>query len=90
LSAAIQVDVLGDARMVVQHHGAVFGTVGGSRLEYETLAIAVATLSAETPEVAVHVWPLGRNPWSILWRVGADPAAGVVAQFLSKEIAPPP
>jgi xanthine dehydrogenase accessory factor len=61
------IDVIGSAprevgaRMVVQHHGAVFGTIGGGRLEYETLAIAEAALSAKTTEAAVHVWPLGPN-----------------------------
>jgi len=61
------IDVIGSAprevgaRMVVQHHGSVSGSVGGGRLEYEALAIAEVALSAETTEAAVHVWPLGPN-----------------------------
>jgi xanthine dehydrogenase accessory factor len=49
------------ARMVVQHDAGFFGTIGGGRLEYETLAVAEAALSAETPVASVHVWPLGPN-----------------------------
>ena len=49
------------ARMVVQQDAGFFGTIGGGRLEYETLAVAEAALSAETPVASVHVWPLGPN-----------------------------
>ncbi len=38
------------ARMVVQQDAGFFGTIGGGRLEYETLAVAEAALSAETPQ----------------------------------------
>ena len=33
------------ARMVVQKDAGFFGTIGGGRLEYETLAVAEAALS---------------------------------------------
>jgi xanthine dehydrogenase accessory factor len=49
------------ARMVVQKDAGFFGTIGGGRLEYETLAVAEAALAAETCVAAVHVWPLGPN-----------------------------
>ena len=49
------------ARMVVQQGAGFFGTIGGGRLEYETLAVAEAALSAETPVASVRVWPLGPN-----------------------------
>jgi xanthine dehydrogenase accessory factor len=49
------------ARMVVQKDAGFFGTIGGGRLEYETLAVAEAALSAETPAASVRVWPLGPN-----------------------------
>jgi xanthine dehydrogenase accessory factor len=49
------------ARMVIQHDAGFFGTIGGGRLEYETLAVAEAALSAETCVASVHVWPLGPN-----------------------------
>jgi xanthine dehydrogenase accessory factor len=49
------------ARMVVEQAGDIFGTIGGGRLEYETLAIAEAALSAEKSGASVHVWPLGPN-----------------------------
>ena len=49
------------ARMVVQQDSGFFGTIGGGRLEYETLAVAEAALSAETPVASVRVWPLGPN-----------------------------
>src|ERR1700687_2529235 len=49
------------ARMVVQQDAGFFGTIGGGRLEYETLAVAEAALSAETPVASVRVWPLGPN-----------------------------
>jgi xanthine dehydrogenase accessory factor len=49
------------ARMVVQPGAGFFGTIGGGRLEYETLAVAEAALSAETPGASVRVWPLGPN-----------------------------
>jgi xanthine dehydrogenase accessory factor len=48
------------ARMVV-HDAGFFGTIGGGRLEYETLAVAESALSAETPVASVQVWPLGPN-----------------------------
>ncbi len=49
------------ARMVVQQDAGFFGTIGGGRLEYETLAVAETALSAETPVASVRVWPLGPN-----------------------------
>jgi xanthine dehydrogenase accessory factor len=49
------------ARMVVEQGAGFFGTIGGGRLEYETLAVAEAALSAETPSASVRVWPLGPN-----------------------------
>lgn len=49
------------ARMVVQQDAGFFGTIGGGRLEYETLAVAEAALSAETLMASVRVWPLGPN-----------------------------
>ncbi|WP_291565306.1 xanthine dehydrogenase accessory protein XdhC [Bradyrhizobium sp.] len=49
------------ARMVVEPGAGFFGTIGGGRLEYETLAVAEAALSAETPSASVRVWPLGPN-----------------------------
>src|ERR1019366_1663636 len=49
------------ARMVVQPGDGFFGTIGGGRLEYETLAVAEAALSADTPAASVRVWPLGPN-----------------------------
>jgi xanthine dehydrogenase accessory factor len=49
------------ARMVVQKDAGFFGTIGGGRLEYETLAVAEAALSAEKPVASLHVWPLGPN-----------------------------
>jgi xanthine dehydrogenase accessory factor len=49
------------ARMVVQRDAGFFGTIGGGRLEYETLAVAEAALSAETAAASVRVWPLGPN-----------------------------
>ncbi len=49
------------ARMVVEQGAGFFGTIGGGRLEYETLAVAEAALSAETPVASVRVWPLGPN-----------------------------
>lgn len=49
------------ARMVVQYDAGFFGTIGGGRLEYETLAVAESALSAETPVASVQVWPLGPN-----------------------------
>jgi xanthine dehydrogenase accessory factor len=49
------------ARMVVQKDAGFFGTIGGGRLEYETLAVAEAALSAEKPAASLHVWPLGPN-----------------------------
>jgi len=49
------------ARMVVQPDAGFFGTIGGGRLEYETLAVAEAALSAERPAASLHVWPLGPN-----------------------------
>jgi xanthine dehydrogenase accessory factor len=49
------------ARMVVQRDAGFFGTIGGGRLEYETLAVAEAALSAETLAASLRVWPLGPN-----------------------------
>lgn len=49
------------ARMVVEPGAGFFGTIGGGRLEYETLAVAEAALSAATPVASVRVWPLGPN-----------------------------
>jgi xanthine dehydrogenase accessory factor len=49
------------ARMVVQQGAGFFGTIGGGRLEYETLAVAEAALSSEKPSASLHVWPLGPN-----------------------------
>jgi xanthine dehydrogenase accessory factor len=49
------------ARMVVQKDAGFFGTIGGGRLEYETLAVAEAALSAETLAASLRVWPLGPN-----------------------------
>ncbi len=49
------------ARMVIERDVGFFGTIGGGRLEYETLAVAEAALSAETPAASVQVWPLGPN-----------------------------
>src|SRR5690242_16216594 len=49
------------ARMVIQEDAGFFGTIGGGRLEYETLAVADAALSAEKPSASVRVWPLGPN-----------------------------
>ena len=49
------------ARMVVEPGAGLFGTIGGGRLEYETLAVAEAALAAETPAASVRVWPLGPN-----------------------------
>jgi len=52
------------ARMVIQKDAGFFGTIGGGRLEYETLAVAEEALSAERPAASVRVWPLGPNPAS--------------------------
>lgn len=49
------------ARMVIQKDAGFFGTIGGGRLEYETLAVAEAALSAEALSASVRVWPLGPN-----------------------------
>jgi xanthine dehydrogenase accessory factor len=49
------------ARMVIQEDAGFFGTIGGGRLEYETLAVADAALSAEKPSASIRVWPLGPN-----------------------------
>src|ERR1700736_5444510 len=49
------------ARMVVQKDAGFFGTIGGGRLEYETLAVAEAALSEETLAASLRVWPLGPN-----------------------------
>jgi len=49
------------ARMVIQKDAGFFGTIGGGRLEYETLAVAEEALSAERPAASVRVWPLGPN-----------------------------
>jgi xanthine dehydrogenase accessory factor len=49
------------ARMVVEPNGGFSGTIGGGRLEYETLAMAEAALSAQKSGMSVHVWPLGPN-----------------------------
>jgi xanthine dehydrogenase accessory factor len=49
------------ARMVVQQDAGCFGTIGGGRLEYETLAVAQTALEAEKPAASVQVWPLGPN-----------------------------
>ncbi len=49
------------ARIVVQPGAGFFGSIGGGRLEYETLAVAEAALAAETPSATVRVWPLGPN-----------------------------
>jgi xanthine dehydrogenase accessory factor len=49
------------ARIVVSQDAGFFGTIGGGRLEYETLAIADAALSSEKPSASLQVWPLGPN-----------------------------
>src|SRR6516164_6031521 len=49
------------ARMVIQKDAGFFGTIGGGRLEYETLAVADHALSMETPLASLRVWPLGPN-----------------------------
>ena len=49
------------ARMVVEPGAGFFGSIGGGRLEDETLAVAEAALSAATPVASVRVWPLGPN-----------------------------
>jgi xanthine dehydrogenase accessory factor len=49
------------ARMVIQEDAGFFGTIGGGRLEYETLAVAEAALSADKPSASIRVWPLGPN-----------------------------
>jgi xanthine dehydrogenase accessory factor len=49
------------ARMVIEQGGGLFGTIGGGRLEYETIAIAEAALSSEKSGASVDVWPLGPN-----------------------------
>ena len=49
------------ARMVIQKDAGFFGTIGGGRLEYETLAVADHALSVETPLASLRVWPLGPN-----------------------------
>jgi xanthine dehydrogenase accessory factor len=49
------------ARMVIQKDAGFFGTIGGGRLEYETLAVADHALSVETPSASLRVWPLGPN-----------------------------
>jgi xanthine dehydrogenase accessory factor len=49
------------ARMVVLQDAGSVGTIGGGRLEYETLAMAEAALSAEKPSASLQVWPLGPN-----------------------------
>ena len=49
------------ARIVVCQNAGFFGTIGGGRLEYETLAMAEAALSAEKPSASLRVWPLGPN-----------------------------
>ncbi len=47
--------------MVLQEGAGFFGTIGGGRLEYETLAVAEAALSAKKPSASLRVWPLGPN-----------------------------
>jgi xanthine dehydrogenase accessory factor len=49
------------ACMVIQEDTGFFGTIGGGRLEYETLTVAEAALSAEKPSASIRVWPLGPN-----------------------------
>jgi xanthine dehydrogenase accessory factor len=49
------------ARMVIQKDAGFFGTIGGGRLEYETLAVAEHALSEETSSASLRVWPLGPN-----------------------------
>ena len=49
------------ARMVIQKDAGFFGTIGGGRLEYETLAVADDALSAKTSSASLRVWPLGPN-----------------------------
>jgi xanthine dehydrogenase accessory factor len=49
------------ARMVIQQDVGFFGTIGGGRLEYETLAVADHALSVKTPSASLRVWPLGPN-----------------------------
>jgi len=49
------------ARMVIQKDAGFFGTIGGGRLEYETLAVAEHALSMDTPRASLRVWPLGPN-----------------------------
>jgi xanthine dehydrogenase accessory factor len=49
------------ARIVIEKDAGFFGTIGGGRLEYETLAMAEAALSAGRSFASVRVWPLGPN-----------------------------
>jgi len=49
------------ARIVVLQDAGFFGTIGGGRLEYETLAEAEAALSSPTLSASMRVWPLGPN-----------------------------
>jgi len=49
------------ARMVIQQDAGFFGTIGGGRLEYETLAVADQALSVKAPSASLRVWPLGPN-----------------------------
>jgi xanthine dehydrogenase accessory factor len=49
------------ARIVVLQDAGFFGTIGGGRLEYETLAEAEAALSAGKLSASMRVWPLGPN-----------------------------
>jgi xanthine dehydrogenase accessory factor len=48
------------ARMVIQKDAGFFGTIGGGRLEYETLAVADHALM-QTSSASLRVWPLGPN-----------------------------
>ncbi|HWZ08281.1 MAG TPA: xanthine dehydrogenase accessory protein XdhC [Bradyrhizobium sp.] len=49
------------ARIVVLQDAGFFGTIGGGRLEYETLAEAEAALSSPKLSASMRVWPLGPN-----------------------------
>lgn len=49
------------ARLVIQQDAGFFGTIGGGRLEYETLAVADQALSVKAPSASLRVWPLGPN-----------------------------
>jgi len=49
------------ARLVLSPDAVISGSIGGGRLEYETLALAEAALSAGTATAEIRTWPLGPN-----------------------------